>query len=400
MEILINVFYAFVLTTWSFTHPTRYVMGYFIYVSSYLGWFNQDILIGGVEYGEFLFNLLALFPVAYHWKDVDVRIKAIIIFLSLFYLYGLVRPIVDGHQGWMLSVKSSKSMTAYFFLFYVIAFYKQMEWEKIFRFLTGIAVYYASLYIINWVGIAIRPPFYIKQDFIQCFFDSFMLFAFCYQLTKENPFALNNLWVWVVLLGGIYVGGYFSLLVVALFILGVIFILQNVKHPLVWTMLASSVALLFVIGVIYEEALWNVWKEHQAALDSRTYYNEFRWQLIAKEFLGGYGFLSRDTRLVSLNSMANSSSYMTDLSFVDAGYVDLLGRFGLIGTIFLLLVPIYFLWKTTWNRQTLPFILMVISFYAVNMTWSVFSYPQGITVLALVYAYLFQNNKIEIWQES
>lgn len=400
MEILINIVYAFVLTTWSFTHPTRYVMGYFIYVSSYLGWFNQDILIGGVEYGEFLFNLLALLPVIFRWTEIDVRIKAVIIFLSMFYLYGLIKPIIDGHQGWMLSVKSSKSMTAYFFLFYVIAFYKQMEWEKLFRFLTIIAVYYASLYIVNWIGLPIRPPFYIKQDFIQCFFDSFMLLALCYQLTKENPFALNNLWICVVLLGGIYVGGYFSLLVVAFFILGVIFLSQNVKHPLVWMMLAFSVVLLFVIGIICEEALWHIWKEHQAALDSRSYYNEFRWQLIAKEFLGGYGYLSRDTRLVSLNSMADSSSYMTDLSFVDAGYVDLLGRFGLIGTILLLLVPGYFLWKTTWNRQTLPFILMVISFYAVNMTWSVFSYPQGITVLALVYAYLFQNNKIEIWQES
>ena len=400
MEILINIVYAFVLTTWSFTHPTRYVMGYFIYVSSYLGWFNQDILIGGVEYGEFLFNLLALLPVIFRWIEIDVRIKAVIIFLSMFYLYGLIKPIIDGHQGWMLSVKASKSMTAYFFLFYVIAFYKQMEWEKLFRFLTIIAVYYASLYIVNWIGLPIRPPFYIKQDFIQCFFDSFMLLALCYQLTKENPFALNNLWICVVLLGGIYVGGYFSLLVVALFILGVIFLSQSVMHPLVWMMLAFSVVLLFVIGIICEEALWHIWKEHQAALDSRSYYNEFRWQLIAKEFLGGYGYLSRDTRLVSLNSMADSSSYMTDLSFVDAGYVDLLGRFGLIGTILLLLVPGYFLWKTTWNRQTLPFILMVISFYAVNVTWSVFSYPQGIIVLALVYAYLFQNNKIEIWQES
>lgn len=169
MEILINIVYAFVLTTWSFTHPTRYVMGYFIYVSSYLGWFNQDILIGGVEYGEFLFNLLALLPVIFRWIEIDVRIKAVIILLSMFYLYGLIKPIIDGHQGWMLSVKASKSMTAYFFLFYVIAFYKQMEWEKIFRFLTIIAVYYAFLYIINWIGLPIRPPFYIKQDFIQCF---------------------------------------------------------------------------------------------------------------------------------------------------------------------------------------------------------------------------------------
>ena len=71
MENLVNIIYAFVLMRWSFTHPTRYVMGFLIYVSSYLGWFNQDILIGGVEYGEFLFNLLALLPVVYGWKESD-----------------------------------------------------------------------------------------------------------------------------------------------------------------------------------------------------------------------------------------------------------------------------------------------------------------------------------------
>ena len=400
MENLVNIIYAFVLMRWSFTHPTRYVMGFLIYVSSYLGWFNQDILIGGVEYGEFLFNLLALLPVVYGWKEIDSRIKAVILFLSLFYLYGLVKPILDGHQNWMLSVKSSKSMTAYFFLFYVIAFYQRLDWDKIFRFLTIIAVYYAALYWVNSAGIPIRPPVYIKQRFIQCFYDSFMLLAFCYRLTWEKPFAPGNLVILGILLGGIYLGDYFSLLVVALLILTVIFLYRKVHHPLVWGMLAASVALLFVVGLIHEEVFWSIWRERQAALDSRTFYNEFRWQLIAREFLSGYGYLSRDTRLVSLHSMTDDTGYMSDLTFVDAGYVDLMGRFGLIGTILLLLVPLYFLGITAWNRQTVPFILMVLSFYAVNMTWSVFSYPQGIIVLALVYAFLYQNKKLTLWQES
>lgn len=400
MENLVNIIYAFVLMRWSFTHPTRYVMGFLIYVSSYLGWFNQDLLIGGVEYGEFLFNLLALLPVVYGWKEIDSRIKAVILFLSLFYLYGLVKPIMDGHQGWMLSVKSSKSMTAYFFLFYVIAFYQRLDWNKIFRFVTVIAVYYAVLYLVNSVGIVIRPPFYVKQRFIQCFYDSFMLVAFCYRLTRENPFNLSNLAMLGILLGGIYVGGYFSLWVASLLILMVIFLYRKVHHPLVWMLLAASVALLLVIGLMNEEALGAIWRERQASLDSRTFYNEFRWQLIAREFLSGYGYLSRDTRLVSLHSMTDETGYMSDLTFVDAGYVDLMGRFGLIGTILLLLVPLYFLGMTAWNRQTVPFILMVFSFYAVNMTWSVFSYPQGIIVLALVYAFLYQNKKLTLWQES
>lgn len=400
MEILVNIIYAFVLLGWSFTHPTRYVMGYLIYVSSYLGWFNQDILIGGVEYGEFFFNLLALLPVLWGWREIDIRIKGVIVFLFLFYVYGLVKPIVDGHQGLILSVKSSKSMTGYFFLFYVLSFYKQLDWEKIFRFVTIIAVYYAMLYLINSIGIGIRPPVYIKQTFIQCFYDSFLLLGFCYLLTKEEPFALKSLCVLGILLIGIYLGGYFSLFVVAVFVLAVVFIYQTLRHPLAWILLGSSVALLLVIGWMHEEAIGHIWREHQAALDSRTYYNEFRWQLIAKEFWSGYGYLSRDTRLVSLNAMADSSTYMTDLSFVDAGYVDLLGRFGLIGTCLFLLLPLFILGMTTWNRKTLPFILLVLSFYAVNMTLSVFSYPQGIITLALVYAYLYQNNKFEKWQES
>lgn len=400
MGVLVNIIYAFVLTRWSFTHPTRYVIGYLVYVSSYLGWFSGDILIGGVEYGEFLFNLLALLPVLYRWKELDVRIRYMIVFLFLFYIYGLVKPVVDGHQGWIQSVKSSKSMTGYFFLFYVMSFYRQMEWEKIFRFVTVIAVYDALLYLINIIGIEICPPVYVKQKFVQCFYDSFMLLAFCYRLTRDDAFTMRSLWILGVLLAGIYIGGYFSLLVVALFILSVIYLGRSVRHPLVWMLILVWIGLILSWGCIYEETLWQIWKEHQSALDSRTYYNEFRWQLIAKEFWGGYGYLSRDTRLVTLNAVADSSPYMTDLSFVDAGYVDLMGRFGLIGTILFLLFPMYLLRITAWNRQTFPFILMVLSFYAVNMTWSVFSYPQGIIVLALVYAYLYQNKKLEKWQES
>lgn len=399
MGVLVNIIYAFVLTRWSFTHPTRYVIGYLVYVSSYLGWFSGDILIGGVEYGEFLFNLLALLPVLCRWKELEGWVWKIMLCLFLFYVYGLVKPVADGHQGWIQSVKSSKSMTAYFFLFYVLAFYRSIDFDKVFRFITMLSVYYSVLYLVNAIGIPIRPPAYIKGRFIQCFYDSFLLLALCFQFTGKEAFTTGKLLLTSLLIVGLYIGGYFSLLAVAVF-LAVVFVLpRTIRHPLVWILLLLSVALFLVIA-LHGESLWQLWEGRQEALDSRGRYNEFRWQLIAREFWGGYGYLSRDTRLVSLSARADNSSYMTDLSFIDAGYVDLMGRFGLIGTVLFLLVPLWFLRIASWNRQTLPYLLLILFFYAVNMTWSVFSYPQGIIVLALVYAYLYQNKKLEKWQES
>jgi len=399
MENLLNLFYAALLSVWSFRHPNRFVIGYLVYVSSYGGWFNHDILIGGVEYGEFLIHVLALAPVAFSWKEMDPTLKKVMLYLFLFYLYGLVKPMLDGHQGWMLSVKASKSMTAYFFLFYVLAFHNRLDWERIFRFITWLSLYYAGLYLINTMGIAIRPPVYVKYDFLQCPYDSFLLLALAYQLTQEELVDRKRLLTIALLLVGIYLGGYFSLTVASLFILLGVYLYQNVRHPALIVLLTGGFLLFLVYGWFIDTSLMTAWSSQQSALDSRSYYNEFRWALIDREFWGGYGFLSRDTRLVSMNASGESSSYMLDLSFIDAGYVDLMGRFGLIGTVLFLLLPLYFMWISSWNRKTLPFLLMLLIFYAVNVTWSVFTFPHGIIVLAFVYAYLYSKQQ-EKWLES
>ena len=393
MENLLNIIYAVILASWSFMYPNRFVLGYLIYVSSYLGWFSGDIMVGGIEYGQFFFNLLALFPVIFAWRTIDTPLRTIILLLALFYLYGLVKPIIDGHQGWLLSVKSSKSMTTYFFLFYVLAFYNRLNWNLIFRFLTFVSLYYAMLYLINGIGVSIRPPMYIKEHFIQCPYDSFLLLSLCYQLAQEDVFHLQRLTVIVLLLGGIYIGGYFSLMVSSwLIVLGML-VYRSIHHPAMVILWIGTFLLILLYGVAIDTTLMQLWGEQQSALESRSHYNEFRWALIAKEFLGGYGFLSRDTRLVSLNASGENSTYMMDLSFIDAGYVDLMGRFGLIGTILFLLFPLYFMTTSVWNRQTLPFLLLILFFYVVNTTWSVFTFPHGIIVLAFVYAYLYQNKK-------
>lgn len=401
MENLLNIIYAGILSVWSFRHPNRFVIGYLVYVSSYGGWLSNQILIGGVEYGQFLVNVLALCPVVLSWREIDSALKKVIVFLFLFYLYGLAKPVIDGHQGWILSVKSSKSMTVYFFLFYVLAFYRQLDMHRIFRFLTGLSLYYAFLYLVNRIGLPLRPPLYVKDSFIQCPYDSFLLLAFCYQLVQDDDgYTWKRLSVLAFLWLGIYIGGYFSLTVVSLIVGVGVWLYRSVRHPAVMVLLAGSLLLVLIYGWFIDASLMNVWQSQQSALDSRGYYNEFRWALIAKEIWGGYGFLSRDTRIVSLNALSEQSSYMSDLSFVDAGYVDLMGRFGGVGTLLFLLVPLYFLWNTSWDRKTLPFMAMVVSFYAVNMTWSVFSFPQGVIALSLAYTYLYIHKKTEKWQES
>lgn len=399
MENVVNILFAVILLGWSFWSPTCYVIGYLVYVSSYLGWFGKDIIINGVEYGQFFLNLLALIPVVFTWREIDVRIKRIILILFLFYLYGLFKPIWEGHQSLELSIKASKSMTAYFFMFYALAFNRRLEYDKIFRFLTVLSVYYAVLYIVNTIGVEFRPPFYVKEQFLQCPYDSFLLLALCYQLAYTAAFQLKQVAVLSLLYIGIYLSGYTSLFVASLLVGVVILLYRHISSPLVWVFLL----LLLVFSLIYdssvEQSIWRFWENQQGALNSRYHYNEFRWNLITKEFWGGYGFLSRDTHLISL-SAEKENFYMSDLSFIDAGYVDMMGRFGLVGTLLLLSLSLYIIINSLWNRQTLPFILMVLSYYAVNITWSVFTYPQGIIVLALVYAFLYNNQILNVWQKS
>ena len=91
---------------------------------------------------------------------------------------------------------------------------------------------------------------------------------------------------------------------------------------------------------------------------------------------------------------------MRTFTFIDSGYTDMMGKFGLIGTILFLLIPISIFIKGFNNKKNINCVLFILQLLAVNATWSVFTYQMGIILLAIAYSFIFSNIKQQQYENS
>lgn len=399
MEFIFNAIFIIILYWTAFRNPTRYVMLFIIFHTSYFGLMTKDLLVGGVDYGSIIVCFSSFVAVAIRWKIITKQSKTFICILLLFLLYGLLKPVVDGNQSIILSIKASKSFLNYFFLYYCVAFSSQININKLYRLFIFIASYFTLLYILSYFGIRIIPPYYAKDDFLQCNYDSYIYLALAFLLSICKHLGLKEICMSIFLFIGIVISNYFSLTISALGLFGGVIAFRIVGNKKKFYLLVLlGLAIISILYVVFAPTIESLLGSQNDALTSRDRHNEFRMLLINQHFWDGYGFLGKESKLVS--SVANQgSAYMETLSFIDSGYIDMMGRFGLIGTVTLCLTHLRYLNQFRLNNNTVAFFLLVLSFFAINLTWSVFTYPMGITVLAIVYIYL-NNERIHKYNQS
>ena len=404
MNNALNIIYLLLLTSWALKKPTKFVIGYLLYTTSYFGLVTNDILISNIEIGTFLSNLIPLFCAIKYRKNLkDKASKYVIVVLLAFYVYGITKPIIEGHQNIVMSIISSKHYTFYFFAVYLLVTKELINFNKVFNFIFFTSIYFSILYILNRVGIAIKPVEYIKKDGIQCKYDSFLAMSLLYLHSPICSIKKNKILYTILLLVGIYIGDYFSLLASSIVLLPFMYLLnKNWKRKKnIFFILAYVTVPLIVFFHIFKDTQTykEITSKQTDAITSRDAHNEFRWQLIEKKHNWGYGFIHKDSHYISLFTRSDNE-YMSSLSFIDSGYIDLMGKFGLYGTILFLLIPLYMIWIALRNIKNSFLTVMIIQFFAVNLTWSVFTYEVGITLLVLAYSYILINQKKQIPQSN
>ena len=304
--------------------------------------------------------------------------------------YGIIKPVFDGSQPLLMGIKAGKSFFSYILLFYLLIYRKSIYFERIFNFILYVSLIFSILYVVNFVGIRLVPPLYEKGNFIQCKFDSFLAFSIAILVYKGmvEIHHRNRLILITLLFLGICLGGYFSLAASSALIL--LFTPLYKKAYSFKDVVVLGIIFCCYLGVFYliiQQSDWYVelHNSQSNSLVSREKYNEFRWSLINKQLYFGWGFLYKTMSVVK--SVA-SSGYRETFSFIDSGYVDLFGRFGIIGTFIFLLYPLYILLKSFGDKTLYPFAFFIIQFMCVNYTWSVFSFPMGISILSIIYAFI------------
>lgn len=123
--------------------------------------------------------------------------------------------------------------------------------------------------------------------------------------------------------------------------------------------------------------------EATPALQSRMIYDAFRYQAIVERPLVGYGFIDEASSLGEAWEAEGASRFDRRLGTVDSGYVDLLSRFGLLGTLVILVYWGRIAWKAIMSGSSPSYDLgcFILLLFGVNVTWSVFSYPLGLLPL-------------------
>ena len=401
MEILFLVIFLLILASLHFKSPTHCVCCYLLFYTSFWGFGSTEVLVSGTDVGTFAINItlaILLFFKCGYSICFDKLTRFSIAFFLVFYFYGLIKPVYDGNQNILMSIKASKSFLTYIFFFYLLLFRKYLDFNVIFRFFILTSLYFSSLYLLEIAGVKLVPPFYAKATTLQCHFDSFLPFSiillFYYNYIGES----SNYWKLkvLVLCLGVILSGYFSLAVTTLCAIAVLSFYKK-TISLSQTAFLCLFLLMFVLAfvLIFYDSDWflDIVKGQFNSLISRDKYNEYRWQIINANFLGGVGFLYKSS---SLLRSFGGTGYKETLSFIDAGYVDLLGRFGVIGLLLFLFDPFKILFNSLRFPYLFPFTFLIIQFVAVNYTWSVFSYPMGILVLSLVYVFVI--NELDMYK--
>ena len=393
MELVVNILILIVSIHYSFRNPTIFVCFHILYHTQFLGFIPTELLIGGVDYGSFTITMSMLLPLCIKGKwerEVDKITLCSICFITFFILYGFLKPVGDGTQPLLMGIKAGKSFLSYIFFFYLLLFRKHIDFRRVFDCILAISILFSILYVINFIGLRLVPTYYVKNDFIQCKYDSFLVFSIVILIYRgiNNIKVIYFLPTIILLFLGICIGGYFSLMVTTALIL--------LFTPLYKKAFSTKEILFFgcvfcfyllVCYIIIEQTDWynHLQQSQSNSLLSRERYNQFRWNLIKQHLYWGWGFLYKAT---SIMKSLSSIQYMETFSFIDSGYVDLFGRFGIMGTVLFLLYPAYLIIKSLPYRSLFPFTFFIFQLLCVNYTWAVFSFPMGIIVLALAYTYM------------
>lgn len=398
----------------SIKNPTYFVILFIIVTTKFFGFFNAgDIMISGSEVGYFLFNFITIFSSFIILFRIKILKNNVIILMtiSFIYLYGIVLPVIFQYSTIMQAILASKGLMFYSLLFYLIANSKKIDMYKIFQFikylglyLTTIEIIYAIIYISPLQYLELNNQHKIIQRVYYATYINFSLFLYLIDWLNNKISFTKMLTINLYLLCGLFLTDYMSIFFSAIFMFLTIIIIYNKKMSFNFTsilikgsILLSILFLFFSFNETYLQTVNKIVMDNlngkSIELSSRDYYNKFRWDAISDEPLMGFGFIHKNADILNHYNNNINNKFMETFLVIDSGYVDLLVRFG-YGGVFLLLIFIFILFYTSmkyhYSQYTIIFILIIIQYFAINYTWSVFTYPQGIIPLSIM-IFVLQN---------
>jgi len=390
---IIGIFFLVLQTILAFLKPKYFIFTYLFFYSSFLGFLPKSIIISGYEIGFFYQSVLMLGSYFFYFKRTKkypTHIKLLLISIILFFFYGVFYPALNGLSSFNQSIIASKEFSSLFLINYLFVNRKKISYDYLIKILSFFG-YYFLIVLFLFVVFHYIPPQYIKESGRIQYYSPVLLSLFLFiKMVESNSmskkiFALILLTVWTI---GMLREGHDAIAIttslgclIVLFRLPIIIFLKNYKRILL--VLSSICFLLPTKKYITEFNQIN-------AIKSRSNVNKGRMAYISDRPLLGYGFLYKDDFALAENNQST-------LSEIDSGYIDLFGKFGFIGTIIFLiiLIPPFFSNQRSHIMIT-SLKIFFLQFFAVNLTWAVFTFSMGTIPLSLaIYLIYLHNNNIK-----
>jgi hypothetical protein len=386
----IGVFFLVLQTYVAFFKPRYFLVLYLLFSTSFLGFIPKLLMIGGNDVALFYQNFLMIACVIFHFKRISTLpklIKTILYVIILIYLFGLFNSIILKLASPFQSLKGSKEFTSLFLTHYLFL-HKNLFSVKFIEKIISFFGYYFLMILAVYILFDYLPNFYIKEDGIEYYYPTILSLFLFIRAARVRIFFNKLVYVVMLLIWsiGMYYEGHIAILLTTLVgCLSVLFrsFFINFVNKKQW----FFAGLLFLALLTYILPFEKYFIEYNSlsSMKSRAITNVGRIDLIAQKPLLGYGFVDKTAlQIESVNKYANN------LYTIDNGYLDLLGKLGIIGTLtYLIALSFYFLKKEN-NIYTLSLKIFYLQLFFVNITWSVFSFTIGTLAISLSLYLMFK----------
>lgn len=392
---IFGLLFLAIQTLLSIIKPKYFLFTYLLYTSSYLGLLPKVISIENSDIGLYYQSLLMIGTYFFYIRRVSLfpfSLKLLLNIILLFYLYGVLYPVLNGSSTLLQSVIASKEFSSLFLIHYLVIHEKSITTNFILKIISFFSYYFLTVLLIFALFNVVLPPQYEKgTDYIQIFYPSIISLFLFVKASQANTIRKKIIATILVAIWAfcMYFEGHTAILITTLLgCLVIIYRLPFLKLTKNYkSLFISGIALSLILLVLPTNKYLNELSE-TSAFKSRRTYNSARFELIKEKPLQGYGFL-----LKSATDLDRRSVYTESLSFIDSGYVDLLGKFGYIGTlIFLISLAIYFL-KPLQGIYPMSLKVFFLQYFLVNITWAVFTFSLGTISLAIAIFLFYKKQK-------
>lgn len=378
-----------------------------IIITRFFGFTN----ISSTTYNFALIFYLLIFSLTVNILNKKILIQEIIILIItlIYFCYGVFKPVIDDNSLLRYSFSASWEFASWLFIIFWSTILninlksKNLDLKCSWAF--TIFAYALSIILISNFLFDINLSGYIKiEKIIHIHMPSILPVAFFLTLIKliqsNNSLKYTDFIGIILIIIGIYLESHRSIFF-GILIGFLLFSLIRISKKLSLTNNIFFFSFLLIISFLLLDAILFLLLKDDA-FASRFYINEYRFIFFKENPFFGYGFIDPDSKLGNKMFLLSNNRFTETFGSVDFGYLDLFLKFGLFGGFLFLFFLLWIAFKAILSNDLISQLAgsFLIALFFINITWSMFLYPNGIFLTSLLITIINIRGKIFIKDAS